>query len=401
MPTAFLPALCTATESGRSGVEVPGFPGWEVKRFTRPADFTGWPAGEMADPDFWMEPTTLSFLSAHPQGMTTGGLELRDRNSGRVLLLTVQVFRFQLRDNVADAAGSVVSRWNLRRRLLATCSAEVLSLGQLLASGNCGLAAPQSLPVADRVGLVLAVADMLAADYRAVLLKDLFPPDPSVERGLAAAGFYHLPADPVMELDLEPFADLDDYLHQLTSKYRVRYRRARGKLEGLNRHQLSPHEINRYADRLHELYRETTRGADFNVVALKHDYFRWLGETGVVHGYFCDAGRLVGFTTALPNGGRYQAHFLGLEEDYKHSHHLYHNMLFDLLSDALTGPFSVLDFGRTALEIKSSLGAVPRRSDTYLRLRPAALNRLVPRFVPAVYEPRDWQPRSPFRGDVG
>ncbi|THH40339.1 GNAT family N-acetyltransferase [Neolewinella litorea] len=400
MSNALVQTLAAPAWRDGHSIAVPGFPDWAMRRYRGADDFAEWPAAGWGVDDFWLSPATLSFLSAHPQGERTEGIELRNRSSEQGVLLTVQTFRFGLAANVGEEAGSLPSRWNIRRRLLSACSAEVLCFGQMLTSGDHGQAWRGDWSGTSITDLLVAAAAVIGGgsrNYRAILFKDLTAGEAKAEAELIKRHFHRLPADPVMRLDLRPFNDLDDYLSRLSSKYRVRYRRARGKLGDLERRRLSAQEVVDQSGRLHELYRETSRGADFNVVDLSEAYFRWLGTAGEVHAYFNSSNRLVGFTTAIVNGNRYHAHYLGLEESYKHSHHLYHNMLYDLLRDALSVQSEWLDFGRTALEIKSSLGATTHRYDSWLRVRPAAVNALVPWFVPAVFEAKPWQARNPFR----
>ena len=349
--------------------------------------------------DWWLQPATRAFLQRYPQGMTTRGLALIHVPTGRQLLLTTQTFYFRVGTQVSDAAKGPTTSWDFRRRLLRPFRTKVLVLGQLLTSGDYGQAGLHQLSPAEAGHLLPAVAETLMQQqtgYRAVLLKDLFATDTPHTRALIGRGFTQLPTDPIMVLPLR-WPDVRSYLADLSSKYRIRYRRARTKLEGIHRRQLSSQEVSDRIDRLYQLYRLTSQGAAVNLTALTPDYFRWLAGRARVDGYFTEARVLIGFTTALANGPVYQAHYLGLEPAYKYSHHLYHNMLFDLLADALEGDYETLDYGRTASEIKSSIGAVPRTYATLVRLRSPLLDRLIPCFTPAVFTASDWQQRHPFR----
>ena len=375
-------------------MSVVNYSDWQLRLLTNSARVA------IQRPDnYWLQPTTLAFLHRHPEGMTTHGLELTHVPSGRSLFLTTQDFYFDAEAQFSDTASGKTSSWDFRRRLLRPLRSKVLVLGQLLTSADYGQDGLDRLSPQEAAQLLPAVAETLmhqGGGHRAVLLKDLYPTNSPYTAALERKHFTLLPTDPCMLLSLR-WPDLDAYLADLSSKYRVRYRRARTKLEGIERRRLSAREVNDRLDRIYALYRITSRGAAVNLTELTPDYFHWLGRRATVHGYFAAADKLIGFTTALSNGPVYQAHYLGLEESYKRSHHLYHNMLFDLLGDALTGGFTTLDYGRTALEIKSSVGAVPRYYATLLRLRSPLLNPLVPSFVPAVFTPPAWQQRHPFR----
>ncbi|MCP9235927.1 GNAT family N-acetyltransferase [Lewinella sp. JB7] len=395
------PCPPTITRTGTQRVRsVHNLSDWQLTTFDEAREFsTQWPQPDRAD-DFWLRPTTLSFLSAHPQGMTTEAVQLQHTPSGRSLRLTVQTFTFHLGTQVSDSAKGDTSRWDIRRRLLAPFSSKVLTIGQLLTSGNLAQDGTDAIPDAELARLLVATAGTLCAErsgYRAILIKDICAAGSPAARDLVRRGFTSLPVDPVMVLDTSQWKNMEDYLESLSSKYRIRYRRARSKGQGISRRRIDGSEALVRRDRLYALYRETSSGASFNLTTLTPAYFDWLIGVGEVYGYYSEDGTMVGFTSAIANGPVYQAHYLGLMEAYKYSHHLYHNMLYDLLEDALRGGYRELDYGRTALEIKSSLGAEPRYFATQLQLRSPVLNPLVPHFVPAVFAHREWVRRRPFR----
>ena len=428
MLSALLPLQCLLrAPRAEDQTPVRGREEWLLQRFpTAAALRAAWPAPDRAD-GFWLQRETLSFLTDHPQGMETEAVLLTHKTDDRQVLLTTQSFSFSAAGQVKDAAKGKTSGWDLRRRLLGPFSFRVLSIGQFLTSGAFATDGLERLSPAEAGGLLPAVADTLMRlrpGYAAAILKDLYPTAHPAVRELRSSGHYLLPADPVMELAIPAeWATFDDYLASLTSKYRVRYRRARTKLEGIASRPLTAEEVFRRRDRFHELYCSVSNGADFNAANLKPDYFPWLAEavarkasrqatlvaSGVgtatapeeaaacITGYFNEARELIGFTSSVPNNETLHAHFLGFETKYKSSHHLYHNMLFDLLEQAIAGGFRHLDYGRTALEIKSSVGAQATNYAVLVKARYGWLNRLIPVFTPAVYTAPGWVERNPFR----
>lgn len=429
MSIAFLPLICPmhATNAGEL-IDVRGVEHWKIRCFSTGAALrAAWPKTSRPD-DFWVSTEALAFLMDNPQGVETEAVLLEDSRNFRRILLTVQSFSFNAAGQVNDGAKGETSGWDFRRRLLAPLSFRILSIGQLLTSGNFSSDGLGQLSASEASELLPAVADTLMRlrpGYAAVMIKDLYPILHPVVRELQGSGYHPLPADPVMEMEISAeWKTFEDYLASLTSKYRVRYRRARTKMEGVTSRPLSAGDVRRHRDRLHELYRSISAGADFNSASLKPDYFPWLASvrkrkpslqtilpnsgyeadcipetaTSCFRGYFNDANELIGFTSAVPNGKVLHAHFLGLEDSYKYSHHLYHNMLFELLEQAITGGFRTLDYGRTALEIKSSVGAQANEYAVLVKARYGWLNRLVPLFTPAVYTAPEWVARNPFRG---
>jgi len=112
----------------------------------------------------------------------------------------------------------------------------VLCLGQFLVSGNYASAGLDKLTATEASELLPAVAEVLTGScyaYAGVIIKDLYPADASAVQLLQARGFHPLPTDPQLIVSIAPhWRRMDDYLTDLKSKYRVRYRRARAKLEG-------------------------------------------------------------------------------------------------------------------------------------------------------------------------
>jgi len=429
MLPALLQTFCPLSRDVASlAVTEPGLEHWTVHRYSTAAEIREhWPKAKRQG-DFWVSPEVMASLIDHPQGLDTEAILLEDCRDFKHILLTAQTFSFSAAGQVSDAAGGKTSKWDFRRRLLAPFSFKMLCLGQFLTSGNYASDGLSQLSSKEVAKLLPAVAEALMRcrpGYAAYLIKDIHPADHPTTVALQRSRHYLLPADPVMSLALNPeWNSTEDYLAALTSKYRVRYRRARSKMGGITRRRLGPKEVGERQDRIYELYRDVSSGADFNAASLTPNYFPWLAKarqpkarfenvfagygilgekeemndlTPVFQGYFNEAGKLIGYTTVIPNGGTLHAHFLGLENSYKYSHHLYHNMLFDLLEDAIAGDFLTLDYGRTALEIKSSVGANATDFAVLAKARYGWLNRLVPLFTPAVYTAPTWVARNPFK----
>lgn len=427
MSLAFTPIICprTAAKTSRK-LALKGEPDWEVRLLSSEKELVeDWPQRERED-DFWLRPEVLAFLINQPQGLESEVLLLENCRDQRQVLLTAQTFYFNAGGQVSEAAKGETSAYDFRRRLLSPFSFKVLAIGQFLVSGGYASEGLEQLSAPEAARVLPALANTLMARshaYIGVLLKDLHPTQHSATRELQSNGFYLLPADPIMEVKIpNHWETMDDYLENIKSKYRVRYRRARTKLEGVSRRRLHVGEIARYRDRIFFLYKTTMSGADFNAASLTPEYFPWLGNyhkntskkwrvvalpdellfdkqeewLTQIFGYFNREGELVGFTSAIRNGKTMHAHFLGMEEAYKRSHHLYHNMLFDLLEEAIKGGFTRLDYARTAPEIKSSVGAVAVDYACLLKVRPWLVNKLVPVFAPAVYKSPEWTARNPF-----
>jgi hypothetical protein len=122
-----------------------------------------------------------------------------------------------------------------------------------------------------------------------------------------------------------------------------------------------------------------------------------LGDNLHVTGYFKND-HLVGFYTWVIDGKKLDSHFIGLEPTLNLRHQIYLNILLDLAKDAIIHRASSLYYYRTALEIKSSIGARPHDMWCYFRHNNWLLNKY---FIPTAFKyfvPKpQWVQRHPFK----
>lgn len=204
----------------------------------------------------------------------------------------------------------------------------------------------------------------------------------------------------------ENWQNMDDYLAALHSKARMRAKRALKKADLIERKKMNIAQIKLYQQEIHDLYIQICRNASFNLFELPTDYFLKLKENlphnFSLYGYFLE-GKLVAFYTTFQNGDTLDAHFLGYDHALNTDYQLYLNSLYDILNNALTlnregATIRRIVFGRTAAEIKSSVGAQAKPMYLYWRHRFEVVNRI----FPAVFrwlapKKQEWTPRHPFK----
>ncbi len=239
-------------------------------------------------------------------------------------------------------------------------------------------------------------------DVQLVFVKDFYHHAFSYFQDCTAFPQYNeFRAQPGMQLDLRRnWETFDDYKSALLSKYRVRVRRARKKLGSITCRILTAAEIQELEPQIYGYYRSIADNSVFNLFLLNPNYFSelkdQLGDKFVLWGYFDDS-RLVAFSSAIANGQTLEAHFLGYEADTNIDRQLYLNMLLDLVRCGIDQRFESIFFARTALEIKSSIGARPRDMFFYLRHVNGLHNKLLPRIYGILDPKEEWQQRSPFK----
>ena len=91
-----------------------------------------------------------------------------------------------------------------------------------------------------------------------------------------------------------------------------------------------------------------------------------------------------------------EASFIGFEHSYNATHQIYLSLLYEILNIGIKSRSKSINYGRTATEIKSSLGADAFDMYCYLRHTNIIFNALTPSLVDYLDKPETWQPRHPF-----
>ena len=107
--------------------------------------------------------------------------------------------------------------------------------------------------------------------------------------------------------------------------------------------------------------------------------------------------KLVGFHTLLLNGNVLETYFLGYDEQVQKEKMLYLNMLYNMTFYAIQNQFKKIIFGRTALEIKSSIGAKPITMSGFLYHKNKWINKNIDKIFKNLEPELVWQQRHPFK----
>lgn len=191
-----------------------------------------------------------------------------------------------------------------------------------------------------------------------------------------------------------------DYINALSKKYRDQYKRARKKAEGIVKRKLSLEEIEQNEALIYELYYHVAKNASFNSFFLSKNHFSCLKklwkDNFLFYGYFMNE-KLIGFNTLIKNGDAMDTYFLGYDEAIQREKMLYLNMLYDMIVYSIKKEFKTIIFARTALEIKSSVGAKPETMYGLMEHKNPIINYFLPHFF-HYFEPKTiWQERNPFQ----
>jgi len=220
--------------------------------------------------------------------------------------------------------------------------------------------------------------------------------------GVTNTKFAPFSVEPLMVFHIdEKWDHFSDYLSALTSKYRVRAKRAFKKSAHLTFSELSLEQIDQRQDEYYEHYLEVLKGINFSLFKLPKDYFvnlkKHLGDD--FHFIIAENsdGKLLGFYTLIHNKGELHAHFLGYDKDTNRTCQLYLTMLYRMINFGIENKFKLIDFGRTALEIKSSVGAVPHNYELYIKHTNTFANLFVKPILNILNKKTDWEARHPYK----
>ena len=212
---------------------------------------------------------------------------------------------------------------------------------------------------------------------------------------------YEFNTQPNMIFSLqENWKTKEDYFNAFNKKYRDQYKRAHKKLDGIETKELSLTEIVSQEERIYDLYHYVALNAPFNTFFLSKNHFstfkKQCGDRFKLFGYFKNE-LLVGFHTVLLNEDTLETYFLGYDEEFQKEHMLYLNMLYNMTEFGIEKGFKKIIFGRTALEIKSSIGANPVLMTGFIYHTNKVINLLLPKIFSRLEPEVNWQQRHPFK----
>ncbi len=363
--------------------------------------------------DLFLSSSYLSTLERNPpEGMTFGYLVFKKAKQPiGIAYCQIEYFRASESLNI-DKGNSWKDRllYSIKKGLSKMVSFYTLACGNVLVTGEHGYYFDDHAISSDNATHLLQEGLELMARYQrkerqksmaVILIKDFFEEKAEVVRKITTKGYTEFAIQPTMLFSLnKEWKSFEDYLSDLTSKYRVRVRRAFKKAKSLEKVDFSAELIESCLPVIEDLYKKVADASEFNVVQLDVDYLlelkKDLGEKFKLTGYF-DQGELIAFYTTILNGSILEAHYLGLDNSYNRSHQLYLNILLEMVEEAIEKSVEHLHFARTALEIKSSVGAEAFPLQCFVRHRNPWLNRLVPLFLGVLNPDPEWVPRNPFK----
>lgn len=371
-------------------------------------------------------PKTWNTLVAHDVFLQTSylkGLEEASPNN-------IQIFYIGIFNDDILIGGAIIQRVQLYlkdmfRTIQVSCVKEffrdvlskilkgnILVIGNLTHTGQHGLFfQKKNIAQANYLDLVFEALEGVKNNIRAtqnktiraIMLKDYFEDDTMhlEHRFLDDKKLHKVTVQPNMIMSINPeWISINDYFSALNKKYKARYKRARIKLGAIKSVELELETIELNSKRLHKLYLNVSNNAKFNTFLLIENHFyslkKHLKDNFKVFGYYLN-NELVGFYTLLLNNENLETYFLGYDSEHQHNNQLYLNMLYDMAKYGIENGFSNIVYARTAMEIKSSVGAKPKPMVIYLKHTNGLINGLLKQVFRFMNPTQDWEERHPYQ----
>jgi predicted N-acyltransferase len=296
----------------------------------------------------------------------------------------------------------------IRNLVFKNLSSKVLVIGNNMLTGQNSYCFNEKLPVTEGLILLEKASEELKKIFKKkglkihlTIFKDFANQEIQNFKIPEYNSFFNFSTQPNMVFSIqETWNIFDDYINDLSKKYRDQYKRARKKATTITKKKLSLEEIKEYNIRIHELYMNVAKNAPFNTFYLPENHFeefkKALKDQFLFYGYFID-NELIGFNTLIKNGKDIDTYFLGYDEKHQREKMLYLNMLYDMIGYSINKGYKRIIFARTALEIKSSVGAKPIKMYGLMKHSNPFINLFVSKTF-SYFEPvMEWKERNPFK----
>ncbi|MGC1633119.1 MAG: GNAT family N-acetyltransferase [Gelidibacter sp.] len=365
----------------------------------------------LATHDLFLQTAYLTALeSASPSSISVYyiGVFNEERLVGIALIQRVQLYAKDM------FRASAASRWKaiLKDGISLILKGNILVVGNLTHTGQHGMyfknesisqdAFLETLFKAIHV-LKILIKKIDHKSIRAILFKDFFKYDSIHESSkiFDQHGFFEFQVQPNMILEICPnWKNREDYLNDLNTKYKTRYKRAKKKLGKIRLSEMTQDEVLENSEHLYHLYKNLSTKAAFNTFLLPvHHFFNLkleLHEKFRIFAFYRN-NEIIGFYTLLLNGQTLETYFLGYDDAHQYKNQLYLNMLYEMLAFGIENKFKTIVYARTAMEIKSSVGAKPKAMSMYIKHTNPLINAILKSIFKLMNPEQQWEERKPFK----
>ena len=282
---------------------------------------------------------------------------------------------------------------------------KILFCGNVFLSGEHGIFLNQEI---DKKAAFLVISETIKnisslkenRPLHAIFIKDFYQDSLHITDHLLPYNYTKMKVEPNMIFKLAShWSSFEDYLVDLKSKYRIKVNKADNTSSVLTAKLFNEDDFKTYKNELQSLYENTIANANFNAQVLNLNTYIKLRalykEKFIVKAYLIKD-KLIGFLSALVNNNNLDAHFIGLDYELNKTYAIYPRILNDYVRLGIEQQVSQINFGRTASEIKTTIGATPENLICYTRHTRNSINKILTPFINNV-KLKDFKRHSPFK----
>ncbi len=288
----------------------------------------------------------------------------------------------------------------------------LLTCGNNVVSGEHAFLFTEKLSVSHQFKIIEALIDRISkieklrGKISAVLVKDFYSPIKGSPKCMFKSEKYvEFNVEPNMVVDIPSgISLLDEYIGLFSKKYRNRAKAILKSGEQLELRILSVDEIEKTEAEFYALYEQVYNNAKFKLVKLPENYFseckKIFGERFTFSAFYLNNKPVAFFTGIDLNQSCLEAHYIGFDYAHNKEYELYQNILYAFLNQAILLRKKRLNLGRTAAEIKSTIGAKNQELTCYVRPQNTVSKVVLKPFINFL-QPSSWVPRNPFKEEAG
>ncbi len=303
-----------------------------------------------------------------------------------------------------------IRQWVIQKWQQKGSSQWVLLLGNPFVSGEHGFVFRAGISSDLQAEMLCLAMNKRVLDLRShgwkvniCLIKDFHAQRAELQQSLNSCGFATMEADPIMVLPLlKEWSDLGDYLQALSSKFRSKALTAKMRSNQLLQQEWDTETMRARKGEWYPLYEQVYKHAPHRWLQLSAASMIQMKEElkdQMIFTAYLLGEEMVAFSTAIIGSEEMEAHIVGFDYGRNKTHYLYSRMLYDYVELGIQKTVSRIVFGRTALEMKSALGAMPVNYSASLR-HAQPLTNLAVRWLTASIESNAQEMRQPWKKEV-
>ncbi|MFY0631985.1 MAG: GNAT family N-acetyltransferase [Flavobacteriaceae bacterium] len=360
--------------------------------------------------NYYFHPEFLNALEKNNPQISFFYVVLQDQDKKAIALATIQVIDFFI-DEIENNLKNILKKATHFARKLKIIPKEkplkILISGNTFVSGEHGIFIKenqQKKKIIKEIAKAITRYTEKTSHYKnkidLFIMKDFTKDSLDITNELFDLSYYAFQIEPNMKLSISKhWRNFDDYLASLKTKFRVKAKKAISLSSDLNVIEVTNENIVDFLPYITSLYESVISRASFNLgnfdLKMYIDFKKHFNDTYFLKTYWLNK-KMVGFMSGIVNQKSIDAHFVGIDYQFNRSHAIYQRMLYDYIELGIEKKIPILNFGRTASEIKSSIGAVPEDLTIYIRHKKSVTNKILKLFLLRI-QPSEFHQKFPFK----